>query len=1041
MALRSQYLPGWDLRPVNGHGASGSAEASPTSEMPLCDATIYVPAGLKAGDTLSPSADVTSVDGKPIQGTIAEVWTLNGTQANSVTYLGKPVDIVLQLSCQGHAQEFHATYSNGKLTQGTNGPSDDNSGPPIWLVAGAGAAALAAAAAAIMRMRPKTPQKGGSPQPQPGPAGYILQTSAQLVEVGPGDRKTLDFRAWRVDAQGGYMPAPEAAISLAVAGQSAGLLVEPRSGYGQLQAVVTLTGPAQPGEVQVVANATTGDGGTQAMVAIRIVQHPVIELVLSDPGKRLREGGDPIWARARVLNDPADPKSVDPVLTGQIQFTVEGPNAGSVAPSGAASHDGCQWVQVGWAASSGSGPADGNPMLVARTVANGQPLRATVSLVIERDVRLAAFVNGGRRAAATFDAAAGGWDLPAISAYFQQAGADDQPVAPPIADWADRLRLEVDPPVVELVGIGERAPNQYEVSVHLAGGVDLESFFGKQLADREGVVSVRLSVTDPGAGAGWSASVEYQLRPRLELFAHPYPDPEHRFWQSATLSGGEFVTDSEDSLALVIGCCRADKAGPRRAGEIEVVPIDWWTVDSSVDCSGGILAAADLDVRDETDDGDLRVKSVRTLRPIVRQAGAGEAGLNFQLSTTLGTGIPSNYEPVSPSLKLAVQPHLLDLRTWIVPGMQRGSSELWALLFLAGRPDIPVPDAILSVHAEALSAGGPTLGDAGGSSDSATTTASDGTASLPLLYQGLNWTNWDQAVFRVDCRVTAKTGTQAASDPVSLDVNVADNVRRLLGELVDKNKSLHLANPYYDDPEWHLSTLLSASGWRNEIRGPIWNLCTSMSGQESASQSPDARTRWRSKFARDYVCSEYRDRIAHWLISRRNYQAGRAEQIATMAQMNGIEFDHFYLGGDLGALHNFEALFLAGMNPEDDPRAIDPWWKQTWNDPAYRGPDGLISSTWEQAYAAEFVAWANVLGLPVVAGLLLTGLGGTLAVVTAAVAEAVGAYTVLAGVSVNADSVYNGAKGYQFYSRGASSLPYVGIGTFVKDWLAANPNG
>lgn len=115
------YSLGWpDLSEIASPSAGSGATAEPTPEpeLPICAATIYVPAGLKAGDTLSPSADVTSEDGKPIQGTIAEVWTINGTQANSVTWDGKPAQILLQLSCQGHALEVRASY-NGTLTRGS----------------------------------------------------------------------------------------------------------------------------------------------------------------------------------------------------------------------------------------------------------------------------------------------------------------------------------------------------------------------------------------------------------------------------------------------------------------------------------------------------------------------------------------------------------------------------------------------------------------------------------------------------------------------------------------------------------------------------------------------------------------------------------------------------------------------------------------------------------------------------------------------------------------------------------------------------------
>ena len=127
---------GWDLTTHHpykpGPSETGLPESSESAgpsgppELPLCNATVIVPAGLKAGDVLAPDATVTSLDGGPVTDSISMVWTINGAVANSVTWDGKPASIVLQLSCQGHAQEFTATY-NGILTQGP-GPGA-SSGP------------------------------------------------------------------------------------------------------------------------------------------------------------------------------------------------------------------------------------------------------------------------------------------------------------------------------------------------------------------------------------------------------------------------------------------------------------------------------------------------------------------------------------------------------------------------------------------------------------------------------------------------------------------------------------------------------------------------------------------------------------------------------------------------------------------------------------------------------------------------------------------------------------------------------------------------
>ena len=123
--IPSWLTPGWDL--TTHHPWTPGPSASP--ELPLCDAAINVPGGLKAGDTLAPDATVTSTNGTPVQGAISMVWTINGTVTNSVAWDGNPARIVLQLSCQGHAQEFTASY-NGTLVRdsGTTTPAE-SAGP------------------------------------------------------------------------------------------------------------------------------------------------------------------------------------------------------------------------------------------------------------------------------------------------------------------------------------------------------------------------------------------------------------------------------------------------------------------------------------------------------------------------------------------------------------------------------------------------------------------------------------------------------------------------------------------------------------------------------------------------------------------------------------------------------------------------------------------------------------------------------------------------------------------------------------------------
>jgi hypothetical protein len=127
------WVPGWSTQnyeePLGGTPAgTPKATTAPTfPPMPLCNASIEVPANLKPGDMLSPGVTVTSADGGPLQGMVAPVWYINGVQTNSVKWDGKPAQIVLQLSCQGHGQEFRATYTGGL----TPGPTKVLGGTPV----------------------------------------------------------------------------------------------------------------------------------------------------------------------------------------------------------------------------------------------------------------------------------------------------------------------------------------------------------------------------------------------------------------------------------------------------------------------------------------------------------------------------------------------------------------------------------------------------------------------------------------------------------------------------------------------------------------------------------------------------------------------------------------------------------------------------------------------------------------------------------------------------------------------------------------------
>ena len=168
-----RWAPGWPPDAPGGPGEPGEPTAptlTPPPELPFCVATISVPPDLAPGDTLSPSANVASEDGAPVQGEIATKWEIGGVAASSVTWDGTPVEIVLQLSCQGHAQEFRATYT-GTLDQGSPPVAVESGGP-------SGGPSVEPTGSSEPSEPPESPVPSSGPAGSPAPSGRPHRAAA-----------------------------------------------------------------------------------------------------------------------------------------------------------------------------------------------------------------------------------------------------------------------------------------------------------------------------------------------------------------------------------------------------------------------------------------------------------------------------------------------------------------------------------------------------------------------------------------------------------------------------------------------------------------------------------------------------------------------------------------------------------------------------------------------------------------------------------------------------------------------------------------------
>jgi hypothetical protein len=258
----------------------------------------------------------------------------------------------------------------------------------------------------------------------------------------------------------------------------------------------------------------------------------------------------------------------------------------------------------------------------------------------------------------------------------------------------------------------------------------------------------------------------------------------------------------------------------------------------------------------------------------------------------------------------------------------------------------------------------------------------------------------------------------------------------MLADLTQNSESLKLNNPYYQKES--LLKVIRLTTYRPALRGPIWNMAGSLTEQDKESTE--------DKFFHDYVSSSYRNRIAQWLCKRRNYQPGMPDKIETIFEMNGIEFDNFCFTG----LHVWEAVFLAGMDPLDDPRGLDPWWKQHWLSGEYLEPDGLLSKSWERYYFLEMNNWITAVGTGSLQALMMaffTTLGLAIYLTTDRVAAIYQAYSAVFDLQCGPDYRYDPASGYGYYDP-SEGIPeskklhtYVSRERFITDWIEAHPQG
>jgi len=106
---------------------------------------------------------------------------------------------------------------------------------------------------------------------------YILQLSTDRVTVTPDSPAKLEVTAWKVVDSRPPVPAPEAAITLAITAGNEGLSVTPTSGTGSVQATITLLSQVSKSPVLVTVTASAKNSSVSSQVTVEIPAEYLME--------------------------------------------------------------------------------------------------------------------------------------------------------------------------------------------------------------------------------------------------------------------------------------------------------------------------------------------------------------------------------------------------------------------------------------------------------------------------------------------------------------------------------------------------------------------------------------------------------------------------------------------------------------------------------------------------------------------------------------------------------------------------------------------
>jgi hypothetical protein len=433
-------------------------------------------------------------------------------------------------------------------------------------------------------------------------------------------------------------------------------------------------------------------------------------------------------------------------------------------------------------------------------------------------------------------------------------------------------------------------------------------------------IMMTVRCTSPQDGSSYIAQMGYWLYPPYILKCDFYEKESRHYDQRLPLIAGEFAADGEDELSLIAYPHRIDADGPEDAPT--GIECDEWSVEFEEQDRN------EFEWRENPGYNEPGKKCflIKSRKPILYKV--KNRALQIRIKTRMmiplacrNTG--SALFPLEKEVSMTLRPAFMVLKVLVIPGKVRNTSEIYAAAYLETylvQVDLPYMRGIpLEFKLESpgqsdlsLEPEGPLMAKTG----------NDGiTERLVVKYRGITWENQQRAVFKVRCRL------KDDNEGTYFIIDVGKNVRSMLNDLKDAASSLALNNPEFEDGSPAMGMVYKMLKMPSRrILGLLYNFRDHYYNFKSYKDEllDDKSTPLAYPELHIYTCGELCDRILHWASKRR---CGKENPESSLS-MNGIELGRYVFS----KLHDFFGLHMSGSDIYEDPRFIDPWWNQRFDE-------------------------------------------------------------------------------------------------------------